>query len=409
MIGRRKLMAGAAGLFSAPAVARAQGKNGVALVIGNTKYRWEAPLPNTKRDVADIAQRFEQFGLRTELLQDVGRDATIRAIEKFKGAANGANFAAFYFAGHGALYDGYTYIVPVDVDLSSPSATAQLVGLPAIIDALGGAANRLIALDNCRNNPSTDWRQRHAESYAIKFESESTVAARATAPPNSLVIFSTPPERIALDGPPGQNSPFATALLRQLSGPSIDFQSLSGRLRRDLLLTTQGHQLLWSATTYKAPFILSGPASRVPIPSAEGGPATVIELVNAYAAATQGKLPMPPGLIAWRSPSAVANGPKVGSFRFDVNGFPAILVVTAVEGRMANVILSSRLGAQGQASWKSALADATTSGLQFTAWDDGPRISFEWRDANSGTMSLVPGGGQSNSRLVSARFQRLDG
>ena len=107
--------------------------------------------------------------------------------------------------------------------------------------------------------------------------------------------------------------------------------------------------------------------------------------------------------------TGLPHGPRVGSFRFDVNGFPAILVVTAVEGATADVILSSRLGGQGQASWKSALADASTNSLQFTAWDEGPRISFEWRDANSGTMSLVPTGGQSNARLVTARFQRLDG
>ena len=112
-IGRRDVLALAGGLLAAPAIVRAQGHNGVALVVGNSRYLC------------------------------------------------GANFAAFYFAGHGALFDGYTYVVPIDVDLSSPSAAAELVGLPAIIETVGGAANRLIALDNCRNNPSTAWRQRH--------------------------------------------------------------------------------------------------------------------------------------------------------------------------------------------------------------------------------------------------------
>lgn len=67
-IGRRTLLAGTASLLASPAIVRAQGTNGVALVIGNSKYLWEASLPNVRRDAPDIAKRFEQLGLKTELL-----------------------------------------------------------------------------------------------------------------------------------------------------------------------------------------------------------------------------------------------------------------------------------------------------------------------------------------------------
>ncbi|MEI6204990.1 MAG: caspase family protein, partial [Enhydrobacter sp.] len=104
-IGRRSALAGAGSLLVAPAIVRAQGKtNGVALVIGNSKYAREAQLPNVRRDAPDIAKRFESFGLKTELVQDAGRDAMNRALEKFGAAAKGADFAAFYFAGHGASW-----------------------------------------------------------------------------------------------------------------------------------------------------------------------------------------------------------------------------------------------------------------------------------------------------------------
>src|SRR5476649_175389 len=95
-IGRRAVLAGVASLLPLPAV-RAQGQAaGVALVIGNSKYQWEAPLPNVRRDAPDIAKRLQELGLRTELLQDLGRDAMSAALEKFKASANGANLAAFY-------------------------------------------------------------------------------------------------------------------------------------------------------------------------------------------------------------------------------------------------------------------------------------------------------------------------
>ena len=53
-IGRRNLIATTAGLLAAPAIVRAEGTNGVALVIGNSKYTWEASLPNVRRDAPDV-------------------------------------------------------------------------------------------------------------------------------------------------------------------------------------------------------------------------------------------------------------------------------------------------------------------------------------------------------------------
>ena len=84
-ISRRTLLASTAGLLAAPAIVRAQDANGVALVVGNSKYKWEASLPNVKRDAPNIASRFQELGLRTELLQDAGKDAMLAGLEKFKG------------------------------------------------------------------------------------------------------------------------------------------------------------------------------------------------------------------------------------------------------------------------------------------------------------------------------------
>ena len=87
---------------------RAQGQNGVALVIGNSKYQWEASLPNVKRDAPDVARAFQALGLKTELLQDLGGEAMRQAIAKFGEASRGARFAAFYFAGHGVTWEKQT-------------------------------------------------------------------------------------------------------------------------------------------------------------------------------------------------------------------------------------------------------------------------------------------------------------
>ena len=107
------MLAGAGSLMLAAPAVRAQGQNaGVALVIGNSKYQWEAQLPNVRRDAPDVARCFQSFGLKTELLQDAGQDAMAAAIDRFRSLSSGASFAAFYFAGHGASWDQDTYLVP---------------------------------------------------------------------------------------------------------------------------------------------------------------------------------------------------------------------------------------------------------------------------------------------------------
>ena len=123
---RRSLVAGAGLWLAAPAIVKAEGQNGVALVIGNSKYKWEASLPNVRRDVADVAKRLQEIGLKTDLVQDANRATMQAVIEKFKSAAAGADFALFYYAGHRASWDKHTYLVPVDTDLATPDAVKSL-------------------------------------------------------------------------------------------------------------------------------------------------------------------------------------------------------------------------------------------------------------------------------------------
>src|SRR5476649_1390795 len=137
IIGRRGVLAGAAGLLASPVVVRAQGQTaGVALVIGNSKYRWEASLPNVKRDAPDIAKRFQALGLKTELLQDAGQDAMRAAVDKFASASRGAGLAAFYFAGHGASWANDSYLVPEDADLNNPGTVQSLLPVSAVSSAM---------------------------------------------------------------------------------------------------------------------------------------------------------------------------------------------------------------------------------------------------------------------------------
>ena len=405
---RRALLAGVGGLaLSAPAIrAQAQTGAGVALVIGNSKYQWEASLPNVKRDVPDIARRFQAFGLKTELIQDASLDAMKRSIEKFLSSLAGQRFAAFYFAGHGAVWGRDTYLVPADADLGNPEAIKNLVPVPGLAQGMTAAANRFLVFDNCRNNPADGWRQKEAIEAALVKEQPVNRA------PNTLALYSTAPGRVAVDGPAGENSPFAAALMRQFDGGSVDFRTLAGTLRRDLLIATQGRQVLWDQSTYEAPFVLKGTPGRTAAARA-ADPSSIIELTNAYGYAQQNRLPLPAGLIAWRPAANVPHRNKVGSFGFEsaVPGggqVKSLMVVMSVEEHHAceAILVTQRQGVMG---WRFVQATLANDTMEYTPRDGGPRFVFKWNDANSGSLTIFAPKRGAGGGTFNHKFARLDG
>ena len=408
------MLAGALPMLAFPAV-QAQGQAaGVALVIGNSRYQWEAPLPNVRRDAPDIAKCFQAMGLRTELVQDAGREAMRAAVDKFAAASRGANLSAFYFAGHGASWAKDTYLVPIDADLSTPTSSAieALIRVPSVVGAMKDAANRLLVLDNCRNNPADGWRQLEA----VRLASQNEVGVSRNLPPNTLLLFSTAPGRVALDGPAGDNSPFAASLLRQLESPSIDFQALAGKIRRDLLIATQGRQVLWFNSSYQQPLQLAG--ARGAVAGGRSGwatdPSRIVELGNAYAFAQENGILLPPGLIAYRPASASPDSMKIGSFKYvgrSAVGFhPFVLVVMSVEEKQTAEVVMAGNGENGP-FWRLVTGTLSGNRLEFVprAEGSGAAVNFmiDWKDANSGSLtstSPVAGG-----RFYNTRFSRLDG
>ena len=407
------MLAGAGATLASPAVVRAQARGGVALVVGNSKYLWEAQLANVRRDAPDVAKSFQSMGLKTELVQDVSRDALRRAVDKFKSAASGANFAAFYYAGHGASWEKDTYLVSVDADLGTPSVVKTLLPVTAVTDAMKSAANRLLVFDNCRNNPADGWRQLAAERQA-GFNQDKQRADAADADTNSLTLYSTAPGHVALDGPPGQNSPFAAAFLGQLASSSVDLQALPAKLRRELLIATEGRQVVWDRNNYQSSFVMGGAVKSGGSAGTAGDRSRIIELPNAYAFARKNGLVLPEGLIAYRPPAGSPHAQKVGAFQFMAHTprgpSPYLFIVVSIrsEGR-ARLIASI----QNDAGHIWRFINGTVSGnrLTFQPTYGRPNYLVDWSDANSGSVAALidnrKGTGGSAARNVP--FTRLDG
>ena len=408
-ISRRTLLGTAAACaLSAPAVRAQKADMGVALVIGNSKYRREATLPNVRRDAMEIARRFRGMGLATDLVEDADHDAMLRAIEKLGAAARGANLAAFYFAGHGAHLDNRTYFVPADADLGDPAVLRSLVDTNRVRGGLAPAQHRLLAFDCGRNHPADGWQQKEASDRAGWREDVPEFPL-----PNSLVLFSTAPGRIALDGPPGGNSPFAVSLMRQLDAPSIDLQTLASALRRDLLVTTEGRQLLFDRNSYKQSFVIrgSGLAPAAGPAGWAGDPSRLVELPNAYAFARQNGLPLPEGLVAHRDSASGKDARMIGSYRtVDPRGNVMLLVVlSAGEQPGAEVVGAGRANPANRSGWRFMRGTSTGSSLDIQPTSQSGTLHMSWNDANSGRVILLGARGFGGKASHNAPFTRLDG
>lgn len=212
----------------------------VALVIGNAAYRNAPALTNPARDAQSIADMLKSAGFETvELRQNLDSLDLKRAIRSFLLSARDSDVAVVFFAGHGIEVNGSNYILPVDAKLKTDfDAEDEGVPLDRIIRAVEPSKRlRLIILDACRDNPFINLMQRTVGLRAItaglgKVEPESS---------DTLVAYAARAGSFAEDGN-SEHSPFTTALLKHLPTPGLDIRVAFGRVRDDVMRTTNGRQ-----------------------------------------------------------------------------------------------------------------------------------------------------------------------
>lgn len=238
----------------------------VALVIGNSAYINANALPNPRNDAVDIAQKLTELGFDVTQGQDLDLNGMRDTVRNFIKKLDGADLAAFFYAGHGLQVKGANYMVPVDAKLS----TEDDVGFEAIaMDAVLVPMERttrtnLIFLDACRDNPLA---KNLARSMGTRSAAVGQGLAQQGGGIGTLIAFSTQPGNVALDGI-GRNSPFTSALLKHLGTPSQDIIRDMVFVRRDVIAVTNGAQVPWDNSSLTGEVVLKqgdgSPAVAVP-------------------------------------------------------------------------------------------------------------------------------------------------
>ena len=219
-------------LSAGPALAEKR----VALVIGNGAYQSVAKLSNPLKDANAIKTLFEKAGFDwVRMRQDVGNLEFKRALREFMDAAQDADIAVVYYAGHGIQVRDMNYMIPVDAKLATEiDAEDEAVSLDRIVAALEPAKRlRLVILDACRDNPFARTMKRRVATRALN----GGLAKMEPTLGDTLIAYAAKAGSTAEDGDE-QNSPFAVALLKHLAVPGLDIRLAFGRVRDEVLKAT---------------------------------------------------------------------------------------------------------------------------------------------------------------------------
>ena len=230
----------------------------LALVLGNSRYQNAPALTNPANDAQDLAQALHSLGFEVIEQHDASRDAMAKAVHDFTDRLPGAELALFFYAGHGLQMNGENYLLPVDANIRTPTdvrfGTINLSDIQGEMEAAGRVS--IIILDACRDNPFTAALAQGGRGVASRGLRRAETSAQG-----SLIVYSTQPNNIALDGV-GRNSPFTAALLKHVTTPGLEIRQMVSRVRGDVLAATDQKQTPWDSSSLVGDvFLASAPQS----------------------------------------------------------------------------------------------------------------------------------------------------
>jgi uncharacterized membrane protein len=233
----------------------------VALIIGISDYSTLSKLNNPVTDAKAIAGALREHGFEVTEHYDLSRAELLDALEEFSSVADQASVALVYYAGHGMEMAGKNVLAPKDMEIDCEKKTPRrALDLDQLFSAVSGAPQQIVLLDACRNDPFPQ-----CPSRSIGGGGGFRGFTRVGAEDRSLLIAnSTLGGQLAEDGPPGQHSPFATALLAH-------FSSDSGSYLRDLLEAAAGDVQRESHGSQVPEILTRGSAVRICLDEAKCG------------------------------------------------------------------------------------------------------------------------------------------
>lgn len=174
----------------------------------------------------------------------------VTAVSEFADELSHYNVGLFYYSGHSLQYQGQNYLIPVNAKIQRPvDIQFEAVNAAQVLADMGSSGDQtnIVILDACRNNP-----------FVTESRSMSRGLAVLRAPAGSMVVYSTAPDQVALDGT-GPDSPFTTALLQHIGTPGVEVNQMLTEVRREVVQETHGEQVPWASSSLTSSFYFVRP------------------------------------------------------------------------------------------------------------------------------------------------------
>jgi hypothetical protein len=208
----------------------------VALLIGNSAYKAVQPLRNPSNDVALMARTLRDAGFDVvDTALDLDERSLRQALRRFEDKAADADVGVVFYSGHGIEMNGQNYLIPVDARLGSDGDVKdEAVPLDRVLESIDRVKRlKLVILDACRDNPFLASMQRTVGQRSVG----RGLARVEPASTGTLIAYAAKAGTTASDGT-GANSPFTTALARNVAKPGLDIRLALGTVRDEVLAAT---------------------------------------------------------------------------------------------------------------------------------------------------------------------------
>lgn len=227
-----------------------------ALVIGNSTYSgYRRNLKNPANDSRLMAKNLRKLGFDVRLGNDLNRARMTQVVSDFAdGLPEGATALVFY-AGHGMQIGGSSYLVPVDMIVTSEqSVPLRAYPLKTLLERLSASKSsvNLVVLDACRDNP-------FQPETPIRYRSFNNLGlAPVQAPVGTVVAYSTSPGQLAADGQ-AAHSIYTATLAEVMLEPGLSIEAVFKKVGVQVRNKTQDDQIPWFESSLSEEYFFHPP------------------------------------------------------------------------------------------------------------------------------------------------------
>jgi len=214
----------------------------IALVIGNSKYLEFGTLENPANDAKGINQALKELGYATKLVIDADEATMRREVKRFASTSQGADVALVYYAGHGSQVNGENYLLPIDLETPKVDTDIQLSSIK-IDDIINSLRSRIkvVLLDACRDNPALSKNLVKGRGSFRGGLAPVNAALDGGTGEGVFIAYATDSGNTASDGAGKLNSPFTSALLKNIKQP-VSIDDMFSMVTREVRLNTSNKQ-----------------------------------------------------------------------------------------------------------------------------------------------------------------------